>query len=171
MPDEGTPMKIHSSFPGAIGSLSFWARTSFGLLLALACLRGGAQPWTRPSLTLWLKADVGVATDGSGAVTQWDDQSTRGNHLTQTDAGRRPLRVPAGLNALPIVQFRDDWLIRSAVLGTDLLSRTSATVFIVQKQLGSDPRTTTLAWRSGGEQRLYFHASYDDTLYFQVGNP
>ena len=33
-----------------------------------------AQPWTRESLTLWLKADAGVTLDAKSGVVQWADQ-------------------------------------------------------------------------------------------------
>jgi hypothetical protein len=130
-----------------------------------------AQPWTRESLTLWLKADAGVTLDAKSGVVQWADQSSRSNHLEQPNADRRPLVLTNGLNGLPILQFREDWLSRAGVLGSHLFSSNAATVFVVQRQLGSDARTTTLAWRGANEQRLYLHATYDDLLSFQVGNP
>lgn len=150
--------------PGALPIL-LWA------LLTLAVVPGWAQPWTQKNLTLWLKADSGVTVDAKNAVSQWDDRSTRSNHVSQATAGSQPLLAPNGLNGLPVVQFREDRLSRPAVSGTNLFTSTAVTLFIVQKQLGTDARTTTLAWRANGEQRLYMHATYDDTLSFQVGNP
>jgi len=146
-------------------------RLLLSALLSVAVGHGWAQPWTRPSLTLWLKADSGVTVEASQAVSQWADQSTRTNHVVQGNGTQQPLLVDNGLNGLPVIQFRDDWLVRPGVSGTNLFSSNAATVFIVQKQLGSDPRTTTVAWRADGEQRLYVHATYDDGVGFQVGHP
>ena len=137
----------------------------------LCLLTTQAQPWTRESLTLWLKADAGVTQDAKSGVVQWADQSSRSNHVEQPNADRRPLVLADGLNGLPVLQFREDWLARSGVLGHRLFGSNAATVFVVQRQLGSDTRTTTLAWRGANEQRLYLHATYDDLLSFQVGNP
>ena len=142
-----------------------WGLSLMGLLTA------HAQPWTSTNLTLWLKADAGITLDGKNGVSRWADQSSRSNHLEQIDADRRPTVLTNALHGLPTLQFRDDWLTRGNVLGTNLFSSNSVSLFVVQRQLGSDTRTTTLAWRGGNEQRLYLHATYDDTLSFQVGNP
>ena len=142
----------------------------WGLIL-MCLLTAHAQPWNRTNLTLWLKADAGITLDGKNGVSRWADQSSRSNHLEQIDADRRPTVLTNTLNGLPTLQFRDDWLTRGNVLGTNLFSSNSVSLFVVQRQLGSDTRTTTLAWRGGSEQRLYLHATYDDNLSFQVGNP
>lgn len=41
-------------------------------------------------LTVWLEADRGVVLDASGNVSEWRDQSGRGNHAVQGTAGARP---------------------------------------------------------------------------------
>jgi hypothetical protein len=41
-------------------------------------------------LTVWLQADRGVVLDASGNVSEWRDQSGRGNHAVQSTAGARP---------------------------------------------------------------------------------
>jgi streptogramin lyase len=164
-------MKTQPRRPNLLRHLTSPLRLLPGALLLWAMFQADAQPWTRDSLTLWLKADAGVTADANNAVSQWDDQSTGANHVAQADGGQQPLLLANGLNGLPVLQFRDDWLVRTGLSGTNLFSSNAATVFLVQKQLGSDQRTTTLAWRAGGEQRLYVHATYDDTVAFQVGHP
>lgn len=164
-------MKTQPRLPNFLRHLASPLRLLPGALLLWAMLQADAQPWTRDTLTLWLKADTGVAMDANNAVSQWDDQSTRANHVAQANGGQQPLLLANGLNGLPVLQFRDDWLVRLGLSGTNLFTSNAATLFIVQKQLGSDPRTTTLAWRAGGEQRLYVHATYEDNIGFQVGNP
>jgi hypothetical protein len=63
------------------------------------------QPVTN-NLRLWLKADAGVVADGAGVISQWQDQSGRNNHASQSTAGARP-QVVASVTAggLPAVRF------------------------------------------------------------------
>ncbi|MBM3880654.1 MAG: hypothetical protein FJ387_13210 [Verrucomicrobia bacterium] len=124
-----------------------------------------------PNLTLWLRADMGVTKDANGWVSAWEDQSPRSNHLAQADANRRPFWTNNVLNGLPVLQFQDDWISRAAVPGANLFANTAATVFLVQKQLGSDHRTTTISWRTGSDHRWMIHATYDDQIGFQLGQP
>jgi hypothetical protein len=71
---------------------------------------GGSSP-SLPSvstgtLQLWLKAGVGVITNGSGRVSQWQDQSGNGNNASQANGSDQPLLVnPAGIGGLPAVRF------------------------------------------------------------------
>lgn len=139
-------------------------------LLAQACAQAGPS-WPTEGLTLWLQADQGVTADAGQKVSAWADQSAKTNHLAQGNASLQPLLAPNSLNGLPVLQFRDDWLSRASVPGTNLFSATAATLFVVQRQLGSDNRTTTFSWVGGGNQRYMLHATYDDTLSFQVGSP
>jgi hypothetical protein len=55
-------------------------------------------------LALWLKADVGVSTDGSG-VTTWADQSGNGRDWTRSGTtGTAPSLVTNVQNGLPVVR-------------------------------------------------------------------
>ena len=56
-------------------------------------------------LALWLKADAGVTADGSGFVSQWNDQSGSGNHAVQTQAVNQPLLVAGAMNGKPVLRF------------------------------------------------------------------
>ena len=56
-------------------------------------------------LQLWLKADSGVQTDGSGNVTGWLDQSGNARDAVQADPNRRPLFTAAAINGKPAVTF------------------------------------------------------------------
>jgi hypothetical protein len=56
------------------------------------------------STALWLKADAGITADGSGSVSEWDDQSGNANNLSG-QPGTQPLLVSSGLNARPVVRF------------------------------------------------------------------
>ncbi|HEX7862192.1 MAG TPA: Ig-like domain-containing protein [Verrucomicrobiae bacterium] len=69
-----------------------------------------APPTT--GLQLWLRADTGVTTNATGAVSQWQDQSGNNNHALQTDDTRQPRVIANALNAKPVLRFdgTDDFL-------------------------------------------------------------
>ena len=56
-------------------------------------------------MALWVKADAGITTDGSGQVTAWADQSGHANHLLQATSTRRPALVANGFNGYPVLRF------------------------------------------------------------------
>jgi hypothetical protein len=55
----------------------------------------------------WYKADVGV-TQSSGLVTQWNDQSGNGRHLTVPSGATEPNYISSGINSLPSIEFLSD---------------------------------------------------------------
>jgi hypothetical protein len=63
------------------------------------------------NLVLWLRADVGVTTNGSGGVTSWADQSSYGNNAvagTTPDGGATanpPVLIPDAINGEPGIHF------------------------------------------------------------------
>jgi hypothetical protein len=62
---------------------------------------------------LWLRADAGVTTNASGAVTAWDDQSGKANHASQPlDVNFAPVLVSNAVNGQPVLRFDgvDDYL-------------------------------------------------------------
>ena len=63
-------------------------------------------------LALWLRADRGVTTNDSGAVTLWEDWSGNFNNARQVDAAKAPMLVPSALNGQPVLDFdgTDDFL-------------------------------------------------------------
>jgi hypothetical protein len=58
-----------------------------------------------PGLHLWLRADVGVTTTGSGTVSQWNDQSGNARNATMTVTTRQPSFVSGALNGRPVLRF------------------------------------------------------------------
>jgi hypothetical protein len=64
-----------------------------------------ARCGVQSGLTLWLKADVGITTDGSGNVSQWNDQSPSGYNATQTTSTIRPAFVSNVMNGNPVVRL------------------------------------------------------------------
>ena len=71
------------------------------------------SPSTIPGLLLWTRADLGVAKDQAGRVSEWRDVSGRGNDLRQTGTSARPTFVPDAVGDLPVVRFdgSDDALV------------------------------------------------------------
>ncbi|MCU0578442.1 MAG: hypothetical protein MUF69_02745, partial [Desulfobacterota bacterium] len=123
-----------------------------------------------PGLRLWLKADSGLILGGTDSVATWEDRSGNGLDVAQAAQANQPAKVSANLNGLPVVRFDgvDDYLIRSAVPGYDLFDNNADTVFIVQKQAGADPRTSTFSWTSDGFNRFMVHATWEDSIYYQA---
>ena len=63
-------------------------------------------PVSSGTLSLWLKADTGVATNANGQVSQWRDQSGNTNDALQSNSNLQPkLVTPANLNGMPAVRF------------------------------------------------------------------
>ena len=61
---------------------------------------------TSGTLQLWLKADAGVVTNGSGQVSRWQDQSGNANDAVQSSANNQPLVVhPAAIGGGAAVRF------------------------------------------------------------------
>jgi len=56
-------------------------------------------------LTLWLKADAGVTTDGSGNISQWQDQSPNAYVAGQTNSTAYPTLATNVYNGQPAVRF------------------------------------------------------------------
>jgi hypothetical protein len=52
-------------------------------------VRNAFSPLALPGLQLWLRADRGVTLSGT-SVTQWNDLSGNGNHVSQSVSGNRP---------------------------------------------------------------------------------
>jgi hypothetical protein len=56
-------------------------------------------------MVLWLKADAGVTTDGSGNVSAWADQSPAAENAAQSTSGDEPQVVTNALNGKPVIRF------------------------------------------------------------------
>lgn len=64
--------------------------------------------WTPASITtaLWLDAaDASTITLNGSAVSQWNDKSGNGNHVTQATASAQPTYSMTGFNGLPTLSF------------------------------------------------------------------
>jgi hypothetical protein len=58
------------------------------------------------STALWLDAaDASTITQSSGAVSQWNDKSGNGRHVSQSTSAKRPTVASAELNGKDIIRF------------------------------------------------------------------
>lgn len=122
-----------------------------------------------PEIALWLKADAGVTADGSGFVTQWNDQSGNGNNAFQPSSDLMPTLVNGALNGHPVLHFDgvDDYM--DVAHTSSLVVRRDVSVFavasfddfanfngIIGKTVGNSPAPLDFYTLSGsGAIRLY----------------
>ena len=83
-----------------------------------------AQPWTPAALgsalALWLDAaDSSTITLNGSTVSQWNDKSGNGRHVSQATAASQPTYTPNGLNGKPTLIFDgvNDHLFRTQSFG------------------------------------------------------
>src|SRR5688500_9441956 len=144
------PARASNSFTPTGGYLMFKslrARAAVALGLGVAGVGGfsgvGAAQSAPPSqdLVVWLRADAGVETDGSGNVTAWRDQATLGTGAGSQDAlpsGGSPDLVAGGAGGDPAIRFDgsgEHFLMNNAAGGTGAnlgsLFPSAARIFIV----------------------------------------
>ncbi|MBL8879341.1 MAG: hypothetical protein JNG88_09505 [Phycisphaerales bacterium] len=129
-----------------------------------------AQPVT-DGLTAAFRADALTGLSNGDAVAAWPDSSGAAHDVSQPNTSQQPTYVASALNSQPAVRFNGaQWLFRDNVLGSTLMTTSAATAYLVQKQLASDPQNTTFAWGSGNN-RLLMHATWQNILAFQHGDP
>ena len=107
------------------------------------------------NLDLWLKADTGTIINGTNQISEWHDQSGKGNTMIQSISNQQPILVSNQLNGHNIVHFNG---LTSNLQSESLFNLSNShtiTVFMVMKftfldnpdrciyQLGSDFTTMT----------------------------
>ncbi len=118
--------------PGTL-NLQVRATSVFGAVGTSALVKvtvTGVSPVSAPptsGLTLWLKADAGVTTNGDGTVAAWADQSGQGNDATQPDLSVAPLLGTDAQPGQPVLAFDGatrylDVTSTSLALGADISS-------------------------------------------------
>ncbi len=82
---------------------------TFAALVLAACTAGA--DWSPAdlgsSLALWLDAQdaTTLTVDGGGAVSQWNDKSSYGNHVLQAATEKQPLLNTTGINGRQSIAF------------------------------------------------------------------
>jgi hypothetical protein len=76
----------------------------------LGFIGGLTELWTPARITtaLWLDAaDANTITLNSSTVSQWNDKSGNGRHVSQATASLRPIDSATGFNSMPTLQFTE----------------------------------------------------------------
>jgi len=66
---------------------------------------GGFDPRSIANLTVWYDASVSTSVTIETGVSQWNDLSGNGRHLTQTTTNNQPAYVTNALNGRPAIDF------------------------------------------------------------------
>jgi hypothetical protein len=113
---------------------------------AAACV---PVPWTPALLkgvTVWLRADKGIAPDAGTAVDVWEDQSGKGHHVKQDLATARPA-VGTFANGMPAVDFVGSKWMENAL--TSLVAANSAYTVLTVGQAPATPLGPVFTLRRG----------------------
>jgi hypothetical protein len=80
--------------------------------VAIKSADSGSGVFPLNGLQFWLRADAGVTTDATGAVSAWADQAGGGYSASQSIASSKPLLIANDVNGRAAVRFDggDDWL-------------------------------------------------------------
>ena len=81
----------------------------------------------------WDASDTASITSSGGAVSQWNDKSSQGKHVTQATAGAKPTTGTATVNGRNVLVFDGgDYLNYAGTTGLDV---SNATVFVAFREL------------------------------------
>jgi len=130
----------------------------------------GDNPSDVHGLEVWYDANTLSLSDGE-SISQWDDLSGNGNHLTQSSSTERPIFTSNILNGKPVVRFdgTNDYLLMNTRLTT---IRTA--IFVVNWSGAYNPYTpligdgTNYEWVSDGSTEKLFSPTYSHS-YIQNG--
>lgn len=83
----------------------------------------------------WDASDAGTITESGGAVSQWDDKSGNGLHVSQSTGTKKPTTGVATQNGLNVISFDStDWLKKS---GHTPIMGSGGTLFFVFRKTGT----------------------------------
>ena len=112
------------------------------------------------SLKIWLKADAGISTNSSGAVTNWADQSGNGNRVTNLVTP--PLFVATSINSNPAVRFGPSVYLTAT--NNPLTSTEARTIFVVAQAGTNSSGGTPITFRRSASlfasQWLYTNGNF-----------
>jgi len=122
----------------------------FSLAVGTLMESGTGPPFQSNRLT-WLRADAGLATDSKNPEI-WADQSSKGNHLVQSTATKRPTLVPDGFNGRPVMRFDGT---SSFMAFTTRMNATIGTVFMVLKEDAGASATNRTSLGENANQEFF----------------
>jgi hypothetical protein len=101
-----TPITVNAST--TVNAMAELSGTSSTIVSAFFKVDSTIPPLTETALNayapvLWLRSDVGVSTDGSGNVQNWQDLSGNGNDASQSSSSNRPIFNANDWNGFPSV--------------------------------------------------------------------
>ena len=121
--------------------------------------------WNPSMITtaLWLDAaDASTITESGGAVSQWDDKSGNGRHVTQATAGSQPTLATNAVNGKSVLDFdgtdlmeNDNAALQRSVSGSSLFAvsrldvNTSGGKSILQITQNTNATRTNMAYNNG----------------------
>jgi hypothetical protein len=126
-------------------------------------------PTDLSNLLLWLDAsDASTITETLGAVSQWDDKSGNGNHVTQATSSQQPTTNSVTIGGVNAINFDgNDFLRRADSLG--LTGNPAITVLtVVRPDTSGEQRMLMIGNQSPGNGIAYSWT--DNSLRFNDGN-
>ncbi|MGD9127765.1 MAG: PEP-CTERM sorting domain-containing protein [Planctomycetia bacterium] len=120
---------------------------------------------TVSGLQLWLKADAGVVTDGSGGVTAWLDQSANTAGAVAPVSGGEPLLTTATIGGSTMDVLRFDGVDDVLTLGLtgSLITRQDHTVYFVTSRTGTTGGNLFGFDMTGGRGQDGWYYKFTDT--------
>lgn len=111
-----------------------------------------------PGLSLWFDAtDLSTLTFNTNTISQWNDKSGKGNHVTQATAINQPIYRASGINGRPSLEGRWDGTNASymAVADNATLDYSAFTAVGVIQRVGDTGAAETIAnkYTTTGNQR------------------
>lgn len=129
-------------------------------------------PASLPNLVAWYDAsDAASITSSGGAVSQWNDKSGNGHHLTQSTSNLKPTTGTRTLNGLNVIDF--DGAVGSAdYMDSNALNITQPnTIFaVVRHDNVSGNRGTVTEGTASGHRHLLYVTGVGRTWGFYAGS-
>ena len=139
---------VSSAVPGTLAEAEFSRESVVGNL-----------PYGKTGLRLWLRADQGLTVSGS-SVSQWNDLSGNGNHVSQTTSGNQPVWQDEALNGQPVLVFNAGANSHLRAASASILDTTAITmVAVAKKNSGSSVTTSVIAQKHYGTDGYYLQYS------------
>jgi len=87
----------------------------------------------------WLQANNGITADGSGFVSQWNDQSGNANNAVNATNATQPTLTSSAINGLPAVHFDGSSQLLEIPYNSTLVANRDFTFYIVLSTDVADP--------------------------------
>jgi len=114
-------------------------------------------------------SDTGTITESSNQVSQWNDKTGNGWHLTQGNSSLQPLTNTVTINGLNTILFdnSDDQML---ITGNPTTGSDDLSLFFVVKQTAIPVNSAWLFSAGSGSSRFLAHAPWTEgEFYFDVG--